>query len=197
VEKTAKSCPHSEIEVARKAIQLAHEGAARKGGDDRAAHVGFYLIDKGLAQLERMAEVRLSFVKVLRKVGRRFPLLLYGGTIMLMTALFAGCFAAKAYAGGVQGWALGLVGLLSILCASHLAVALVNWLATLLVTPRPLPRMDFSKGIPPEFRTLVVVPTMLTSTSTSVCSPIFTTPLKKPCRRTNRCCGWPSRELKS
>ena len=164
VEKTAKSSPHSESEVARKAIQLAHEGAARKGGEDRAAHVGFYLIDKGLAQLERIAEVRLSSAEVLRNVSRRFPLLLYGGTILLMTAFFAGCFTAKAYADGLQGWALGLVGLLSLLCASHLAVALVNWLATLLATPRPLPRMDFSKGIPPELRTLVVVPTMLTST---------------------------------
>ena len=164
VEKTAKSSPHSESEVARQAIQLAQEGAARKGGDDRAAHVGFYLIDEGLAQLERMAEVRLSPAEALRKVSRRFPLLLYGGTILLMTAIFAGCLAAKAYADGLQGWALGLIGLLSLLCASHLAVALVNWLATLLATPRPLPRMDFSKGIPQELRTLVVVPTMLTST---------------------------------
>ena len=166
VEKTAKRCPHSEIEVARKAIQLAHEGAARKGGDDRAAHVGFYLIDKGLAQLERRAEVRLSLVDVLRKIGGRFPLLLYGGTILLMTAVIAGCLAAQAYAGGVRGWALGLVGLLSLLCTSHLTVAVVNWLVTMLATPRPLPRMDFSKGIPPECRTLVVVPTMLTSTQT-------------------------------
>jgi len=164
VEKVAKSSPDSESEVARKAIELAHEGAARKGGDDRTAHVGFYLIDEGLAQLEQMAEVRLSSAEVLRKVSRRFPLLLYGGTIFLMTAIFAGCFAAKAYAGGLQGWALGLVGLLSLLCASHLAVALVNWLGTLLAMPRRLPRMDFSKGIPQELRTLVVVPTMLTST---------------------------------
>jgi hypothetical protein len=163
VEKTAKRSPHSENEVAAKAIQLAHEGAARKDGDDRPAHVGFYLIDKGLTQLEQRAEVRLSSAEVLRKVSRRFPLLLYGGSILLMTSIFAGCFAAKAYAGGLQGWALGLVGLLSFLCASHLAIALVNWLATLLATPRPLPRMDFSKGIPPELRTLVVVPTMLTS----------------------------------
>jgi hypothetical protein len=43
-----------------------------------------------------------------------------------------------------------------------LAVALVNWLATLLATPHPLPRMDFSRGIPPESRALVVIPTMLT-----------------------------------
>ncbi len=44
-----------------------------------------------------------------------------------------------------------------------MAVALVNWLATLLATPHVLPRMDFSGGIPPEFRTLAVIPTMLTS----------------------------------
>ena len=39
----------------------------------------------------------------------------------------------------------------------------MNWLATLLATPHPLPRMDFSEGIPPESRTLVVVPTLLIS----------------------------------
>jgi len=164
VEETAKDSPHSESEVARRAIQLAREGASRKGGDDREAHVGFYLIDEGLAQLERAAEVRLSPAEALRKFSRRFPLLLYAGAILLMTAIFAGGLAAKAYVGGVRGWALGLLGLLSLLCAGHLAVALVNWLATLLATPRPLPRMDFSKGIPPQLRTLVVVPTMLTST---------------------------------
>jgi cyclic beta-1,2-glucan synthetase len=48
VEKSAKRSPYSENEVAVKAIQLAREGAARNGGDDRAAHVGFYLIDKGI-----------------------------------------------------------------------------------------------------------------------------------------------------
>ncbi len=60
VEKIAKGSRLSESEVARKAIQLAREGAANKGSDDRAAHVGFYLIDKGLPQLERMAQVRRS-----------------------------------------------------------------------------------------------------------------------------------------
>ena len=57
-----------------------------------------------------------------------------------------------------------LIGLPLLLGASHLAVALVNWLATLLATPRLLPRMDFSEGIPSESRALAVIPTMLTST---------------------------------
>ncbi|MGE5845940.1 MAG: GH36-type glycosyl hydrolase domain-containing protein, partial [Ignavibacteria bacterium] len=38
---------------------------------------------------------------------------------------------------------------------------LVNWLSTLLTRPQRLPRMDYSEGIPPEFRTLVVVPAIL------------------------------------
>jgi cellobiose phosphorylase len=163
VERIARRSPHSESEVARMAIRLAEEGAARKGGDDRLAHVGFYLIDEGLAQLRQMAEVRLSSAGVLRKVSRRYSWLLYGGSILVMTAIFAGCFAAKAHADGLQGWTLGLIGLLLIFCAGHLAIALANLLATLLVRPSPLPRMDFSKGIPSELRTLVVVPSMLTS----------------------------------
>ena len=107
--------------------------------------------------------MRLSAAEVLQQIGRRFPLLLYLGTIAADDGDLRRRLAAKAHAGGLQGWALGLIGILSLLCASQLAVALVNWLATLLATPHPLPRMDFSKGIPPESRTLVVVPTMLTS----------------------------------
>ena len=42
-------------------------------------------------------------------------------------------------------------------------MALVNWIAPLLALPRALPRMDFSFGIPNASRTLVVVPTMLSS----------------------------------
>ncbi|HLC40077.1 MAG TPA: glucoamylase family protein, partial [Methylomirabilota bacterium] len=163
VEKIAKSSRLSEGEVARTAIRLAREGPAKKGGDDRAAHVGFYLIDKGLPQLERTAEVRLSISEALQRMSCQFPLLLYLGTITLMTVIFTGSLLAKAHAGGLHGWILVLIGTLSLLCASQLAVALVNWLATLLATPHLLPRMDFSGGIPPESRALVVIPTMLIS----------------------------------
>jgi len=163
VEKMAKSSQLSEGDVARKAIQLAHEAAAGKHGDGRAAHVGFYLIDKGFPQLEQKAEVRLSTLEALQRMGRRFPLLLYLGTIMSMTVIFCGGLLVKAYNGGVNGWLLALIGTLSLLCTSHLSVALVNWMATLLATPHPLPKIDFSKGIPPESRTLAVVPTMLVS----------------------------------
>jgi cellobiose phosphorylase len=163
VEEVAKSSRRSESEVAREAIRLAREAAAKDDSDDRAAHVGFYLIDRGLPQLERAAEVRRSTPEALRRFSRRFPLLLYLGTIALIAAIFTGSLLAKAHASGYQDWLLALIGFPLLLAASHLAVALVNWLATLLATPHILPRMDFSRGIPSESRALAVIPTMLTS----------------------------------
>ena len=167
VEKIAKNGRLSEGEVAAEAVRLAHENSADKTGaprrDDRAAHVGYYLIDKGVTQLEELAHVRLSISGALRKASARFPLFLYLGTITLITVLFTGGLLTKAHGDGAQHWLLVMTGILSLLCASQLAVAVVNWLATLRVIPLPLPRMDFSKGIPPEARTLTIVPTMLTS----------------------------------
>ncbi len=167
VEKIAKNSRLSESEVATEAIRLARENAASKDNDqcldNRSSHVGFYLIDKGLAQLEKLAEVRLSVFEAFRKFVSRFPLFLYLGMITLITVFFTGGLLGKAYAGGLHNWLLALIGILFLLCSSQLSVALVNWLAVLIVTPHPLPRMDFSKGIPPELRTLAVVPTLLTS----------------------------------
>jgi len=163
IEKMAKSSPLPEKEIASKAIQLALEGVASKGRDDRQAHVGFYVIDKGLPRLEQSAKVRQSIPRTLKRISSRFPLTLYLGAVTLLTGIIAGGLLAKAHPGGLHYWQFALISVLSLLGGSHLGVALANWLATLLVTPHPLPRMDFSKGIPPESRTLVVIPTMLTS----------------------------------
>ena len=163
VEKIAKWSRLHEADVAREAILLAGEAAAGSGPDDRTAHVGFYLVDKGLPRLERAAGARLPLPETLRRTAGRISLHLYLGSITLLTVVFSGALLAKAHAGGVREGPLALFGALSLLCASRLAVALVNWLSTVLVAPHPLPRMDFSEGIPPEWRTLVVIPAMLAS----------------------------------
>ncbi|MDD2464851.1 MAG: glucoamylase family protein [Desulfobulbus sp.] len=163
VEAIAKKSTRSENEVALQAIQLACEIANSQDGNAPAAHVGFYLVDKGRTQLEQQVGVHQSTLSTLASISRRFPLALYCGGILLLTAIFAWVLTTRVHHAGMHGWMFGLFLLLSVLAGSHLAVALANWLVTLLATPRPLPRMDFSLGIPQEMRTLVVVPTMLTS----------------------------------
>jgi cyclic beta-1,2-glucan synthetase len=141
IESVARRSRLSEVEVARAAIQLAHQST---GGNNRAAHVGFYLVDKGLPQLEDRVASRLSMSSGLRRISRRFPLPVYLGTILLISVGLAAGLLVAARSSGLDGWRSAAIGLLSLLCVSQLAVALVNWLATLLVTPHPLPRMDFS-----------------------------------------------------
>lgn len=162
VERVAKQGRLSEGEVASTAIRLAKTAAAG-GIDDGAGHVGAWLIGKGWAELERAAQARPSGLDALRRAAGRIPLPLYLGAISVIAALLTWSLLARA--GGVPGWALAPLVIIALLATSQLAVALVNWLATLLVMPQALPRMDFSEGIPPTSRTLVVVPTLLASAS--------------------------------
>ena len=161
IEKIAKKCSFSEIEVARKSIELAKKGAELNGPEDRTAHVGYYLIGKGLPQLEHLIKINNTLSSICRKTIFRFPLFFYLGSIILLISIFTWSLLEKAHSDGIGSWHLWALGFLLFLCTSYLSIALVNWLATLFVNPDPLPRLDYSKGIPPESRSLVVVPAMI------------------------------------
>ena len=163
VEAISRHSPTLESEVARKAIQLAEASAREKGIQDRTAHVGFYLIDKGLAALERAAEMRQPWQTAIERRIHRFPLAFYAGGVLLLTALGTLGLIQQARELEAQGWRLAFFTLVFVLCSSQLAVALMNWFSALFVKPRLLPRLDYSDGIAPECQTMVVVPTMLTS----------------------------------
>ncbi|HEX7023532.1 MAG TPA: hypothetical protein VF187_01835, partial [Gemmatimonadales bacterium] len=158
VERIARKSRLSEEEVARQAVELAEEARGRNASGGRDVHVGFYLLGGGLPRLERAAGVRLSRHESPTSLFR------YLGPVIVVPMLLA---AAAAVAVRHQGFGIGMQGLvagLALIASSHLAVALVNWLATLLARPRLLPKMDFSEGVPADARTLVVVPTILTTT---------------------------------
>jgi cellobiose phosphorylase len=163
VEFLARHCELSEAEVAQRAIQLAADSVRQNGARDRTAHVGFYLIDKGQPQLAHKLKVRWPWQTTMERNIHRFPLVFYAGGIGLLTLLATFGFVRQSLALELQGWKLVFFTLVFLLCASQLAVALMNWLSTLLVKPSLLPRMDYSAGIPEDCRTMVIVPTMLSS----------------------------------
>src|SRR5687768_10640427 len=162
VERLAKASPLSEVEVARHALRLARDAAAQEEGAARS-HVGFYLVDKGAPDLEKAAQVKLSFIEGIWRFGRRHPLLSYTGAIALITLGLTGVLLNEAYMSGASGWLLGLTCIVLLFGMSQFAVTLVNWVSPMLVRPHKLPRMDFSDGIPSAFTTLAVIPTLLTS----------------------------------
>lgn len=58
---------------------------------------------------------------------------------------------------------MAIAALLLAIPASDLALAITQRLVTLAVPPGRLPRLDLTGGVPDDARTMVVVPTMLTS----------------------------------
>ncbi|KAF1719207.1 Cellobiose phosphorylase [Pseudoxanthomonas wuyuanensis] len=158
VEKLAGLSGSAELEVACVALRMAQ---AHPTPGEPQAHVGYYLVDDGLAQTR--ATLEASTDRRLWLLPRKIPLPLYQAPIVLIAALFAGVLLSGAAAAQIHPALLGLLAALALLAFSELGIGLINWLVTVLVPPRPLPRMDFSDGIPASSRTLVAVPCMVGS----------------------------------
>ena len=107
------------------------------------------------------------------RFAKRHANLLYLGGIALLT-MAAVCvvgLAASLMLGRIATGGYAALLLLAVMPASDLAVGVVNFLVTSTIRPQILPKLDFSKGIPTDHHTLVVMPTMLTSeTSSGRCS---------------------------
>ncbi len=163
VENIAKHGKISEHKVAEIAIQLMHENIQPGKKDERTAHVGYYLIGPGVLQTEKLAKMRISGYQKIRRALSKQSFPVYLTLIIAITLAITAGVLVKAYSDTKNNWLLALIAFLSILSASQLAISVVNFFSSLLVKPHLLPRMDFSKEIPAECKTLVVIPVMLTS----------------------------------
>ena len=163
VEAIARRSGTSEPEVASIALDLAREMLGSGEGNSQNTHVGFYLIGKGVEQTEKKAGVKFSWLEKRRRSMCKYNFSLYAGSIILLTLFFSWIIIQHTYHQQLQlGWLI-LTAVLSIIATSQLATALVNWIATIVVQPDFMPRMDYSKGIPDTSRTLVAVPTLCNS----------------------------------
>ncbi|MBC7454482.1 MAG: cyclic beta 1-2 glucan synthetase, partial [Massilia sp.] len=175
VEQMAKHCSHTEVQVAEQALALAQALAqsptpaqdqhapAHGALDARTRHIGYFLVGAGQAALEQRLSLRYPPGAAVAKLARAYPLATYLGAIVVFTALFTASLVLHAWRDGLEGPLLVLLAVLVTVGASQLALALVNFMATELTRPHPLPRMDFKEGIPDDARTLIAVPSLLHS----------------------------------
>lgn len=162
VELIANKSPFSEQEVAEIAIQLIHKKELSKNDDPRTFHVGYYLIGLGLDETKKLAKMTETLVERIFHSIKRHAFPVYLISFFLITFLISGLILL-AEAETKKIWMVIIISLLSLLCASQLAVSVINFFATLLVKPNLLPRMDYSRLIPEYSSSMVVIPSMLTN----------------------------------
>ncbi len=162
IERISKRALADELAVARAAVKLA--AATSVGEADQTAsyrsHVGYYLVDEGLAQLEAQFEYRPRPFERARRFVLHHATLAYLGTLVLLTGLILTVLIATLTVAGA-GWSLLVIAtLVALVPASDLALTVINWDVTHLFTPRLLAKMETAAGIPAEATTMVVVPTI-------------------------------------
>ncbi|MHB8078447.1 MAG: GH36-type glycosyl hydrolase domain-containing protein [Candidatus Krumholzibacteriia bacterium] len=159
VETTARRLHLDEEVVARTAVSLAATSQAAHSGEV-SGHVGYLLVDDGKRHLERALRGQRARRLFPRHLLRGLRLSSYLGPVALLSA--AGVFWLIGLARGAPDAAWPVLAIAATLAASQCAIAVVNWISSLVRKPRTLPRMDFEQGIPDDCRTMVVVPTLLT-----------------------------------
>ncbi|MCL6251235.1 cellobiose phosphorylase [Altererythrobacter sp. KTW20L] len=156
VERLAELGSKDELAVAEQAISLSAQHTAQPRN-----HVGHWLIGSGIVDLERSMGIVQPWT---RRAGRRLlqrPGSTYAAALFLCGIV--GLLLPAAYLSyqraDLTGWIFGLA--LSALPVTVLAITIVNWLVTLTVGPRQLPKLDFSEAIDPEWPTIVAVPVII------------------------------------
>ena len=152
----------TEVAVAQRAIELAREASDAVPLDDRRrAEVGYYLIDDGLIALELSLGYAPRLRERLSRGVRRHPTSFYLGLLVSFTSILIAPFIF--YGAHVSASTLVMVCLaaLSVVPVSDLVLSILNTI--LAFKPTPLPKMDFSQGIPEEAQAMVVVPAILSS----------------------------------
>ncbi|GDX03896.1 GH36-type glycosyl hydrolase domain-containing protein [Buttiauxella sp. A111] len=159
IEILARHSRSSEPEVARHILGMAQAADP----ETPAQHVGYYLIGEGRPELEEQLAANTSWIVRLRHAFNQTPLLSWLGSLSLLTTAFSADILSRTYEHGLSWPLLLLLSLPLVVIVSQLAINLLNETTTRFRLPMPLPRMDFSSGIPAEFCTMVVIPCLLTS----------------------------------
>ncbi|PMR77904.1 GH36-type glycosyl hydrolase domain-containing protein [Billgrantia endophytica] len=169
VERLARGSAHEELEVVEQALTASRTAVASADDPVEAARVGdpgYFLIAAGRRALEQVIGYRPSPSDRLRRVFLHYGM---GGYIGMIAIATAGVLSLASWSlwslssGELSVGGLALLGFLGLLPATEVATLLVNRIIIRSIGAQPLPGIDLSAGVPPTLRTLIAVPTLLTS----------------------------------
>lgn len=167
IEELSRGSGLNELDVTQKVLDACTRAAADADLPDdterrRMSDPGYHLVAAGRRRIERQIRFRPAFTTRFARMATHLGYAGYVGAIAITTV--AGLALAFAWMGTpfTSNWwpAFAALALLPMMDA---AVAIVNRIATRQVLAKTLPSLELKQGVPSEMRTLVAIPTMLTS----------------------------------
>ncbi len=144
----------SEIYITTKILELANKN--KDNIDKRKSHVGYYIIDKGIVELEENLNIKKNKILDPNKKAR-----IYVSSIIILTSLFA-LFVDFSFYNNTKSIIFSILFLIvSYIPISEIIIKISQYILSKIVKPKLIPKIDFTEGITKECTTMVIIPTIL------------------------------------
>ncbi len=165
IEELSRGADREELDIARAAVLAARQAAADAPARerDRRGDTGYILLAGGRSAFEQAIQYRPSMRNWATRINRSAGISGYLTAISVVAAVLLAAPLLALFAAGVGLPVLGLLGALGAIPAIDAAVAFVNRGVNAGFAATLLPALDLLDGVPADLRTLVAVPTLLTS----------------------------------
>ena len=165
LEKLALRWRMSELIIAEQIIKLA-ENANTTGSElDAKKHVGYYLVDEGSRQLPGAVGAQKSPHCHLGEKLAASPNIIYFSTLALLILFSMWAMGEFIVENTKTARLLPILALPTLVLSGEWAIRQLHFLLVAIFPAQRLLKMDFQKGVPKDYSTMVVIPTMLTSVS--------------------------------
>ena len=125
---------------------------------NKKTHIGYYLIDEGINELYR----KLEYPAKKERTSKQKTKIYITGIILI--SIIESLLIAYLLCQKLQNiWIFLISTLIFFIPATELTIQIVQYILSKCVKPKLIPKMDFSKGIPKENTTMVIIPTIVDS----------------------------------
>ncbi len=172
IQEISKKTKISEIYIAKKCLELCLNAQEKnndgKGIPQKEEHIGYYLISTGKPKLLEKLYNKAGTTWQNSDSVRLYICGVWGSSFifsLIISGLFYSFFAKNGQA-YVQPKAAALSVLLffiAIVPVQNIISKTVQYVLSKIVRPKLIPKLDFQNGVPKEFCTMVVIPTILKS----------------------------------
>jgi cyclic beta-1,2-glucan synthetase len=165
IEELARGANRTELDVTRAAVLAGQQVECAHGDVEESRHAdpGYHLFAGGRRAFEAAIGFRPPLASLPGRVGRALGIGGYVGAGLAVAAILLAVPLFILHRQGLNPVWLGVLGLLGAIPAIDVAVALVNRGITRGFGATLLPAMELRTGVPAHLRTVVVVPTLLTT----------------------------------
>ena len=149
----------SELYISKKVVELSRRYVNAKTIEDKKkSHIGYYLISDGKSEL-----LNTLGIKSKKKISNMNKANIYIFLIYFITTILVGLMCGYIYYAKRNILVSIIIALTLYIPISEIVQQFINYILNKKVKPTLIPKMDFNGGIPKEYSTFVVIPTIVNS----------------------------------